>query len=341
MLFSCLWNAFTYERSGAEQDFFSCPSVVEEQIGAALRQSNTRVLNLCLERQTLPKLAIEKWRDAALFQYNRQILKPNSNVDFSVPSSYGFEGAMKGDYYYLLLHAYLNSSQSVRPEGGSVSDLPLSRFCSVTSTEYVVTQLNRNITPGTAMPVPLLDPSLFSVFFESPSMNVRLYKVLKPHPRCFFVTKYNATGSHNEVLDALLNQAVTVPDLVRFPFIELKASDTSFQQSAEAQVNEVKTLQDIDTEHVSITTDTAESGYLVLSDQNFPGWEVTVDGVKSQIFTANGFMRAVHLEAGKHSVLFSFQPKSLQLGWLLFALGVFLAGYLYFEFVGKTKHKFW
>jgi hypothetical protein len=58
-------------------------------------------------------------------------------------------------------------------------------------------------------------------------------------------------------------------------------------------------------------------GILVLADSFYPGWEVYVDGKKSQIQRANFFFRGVLLPAGQHRVEFKYEPYSFRLGFIL------------------------
>ncbi|MDP4200970.1 MAG: YfhO family protein [Bacteroidota bacterium] len=70
-------------------------------------------------------------------------------------------------------------------------------------------------------------------------------------------------------------------------------------------------------ELIRIETSSDHSGYLVLSDSYYPGWECFVDGRKHDILRANYAMRAVYLDAGRHHVSFVFDPMSFQLGkWI-------------------------
>lgn len=70
-----------------------------------------------------------------------------------------------------------------------------------------------------------------------------------------------------------------------------------------------------------ISLSAAGPGLLVLSEINYPGWEVTVDGQKAQMLGSNGILRSVELGDGEHQVRFSFHPKSLYLGAILSAAG--------------------
>ncbi len=61
-------------------------------------------------------------------------------------------------------------------------------------------------------------------------------------------------------------------------------------------------------------------GLLVVTEQAFPGWKVFVDGAERACLTADMIYRAVALEAGKHEVVFRYEPRSLRVGtWISFA----------------------
>jgi hypothetical protein len=54
-----------------------------------------------------------------------------------------------------------------------------------------------------------------------------------------------------------------------------------------------------------------QPAWLVLTDQDYPGWSVTVDGRLEKVYTAYYLFRAVHLTSGRHRVIFSFLPASM------------------------------
>ena len=72
---------------------------------------------------------------------------------------------------------------------------------------------------------------------------------------------------------------------------------------------------------VNIDVD-SDGGFLVLSDTHYPGWRAYVDGRESQILIANYNFRAVALGAGRHSIIFRYEPYSFTAGLLLSAFGV-------------------
>ena len=83
-----------------------------------------------------------------------------------------------------------------------------------------------------------------------------------------------------------------------------------------------------DPDRVVIATPPGPAGRLVLADPPYPGWSVTIDGHAAPARDQNGLFRAVDLPAGRHTVEWRFEPRSVKLGLgitLVALLGV--AGY--------------
>ena len=82
----------------------------------------------------------------------------------------------------------------------------------------------------------------------------------------------------------------------------------------ETHPNGSVTIRSYHDSHVVIDAIAKESGYLFLSDTYYPGWKAFVDGQETQIYRANYAYRAIYLTKGKHTVVFDYQPLSLQVG---------------------------
>src|SRR5262249_6994268 len=67
-------------------------------------------------------------------------------------------------------------------------------------------------------------------------------------------------------------------------------------------------------ENVRISTQSAVAGILILGDQQFPGWEATVDGHAEPTLTVDNALRGVYLPAGAHTVVFAYKPVSFEAG---------------------------
>jgi hypothetical protein len=65
---------------------------------------------------------------------------------------------------------------------------------------------------------------------------------------------------------------------------------------------------------VSLQTDSAGAGVLVVSEAYFPGWQATVDGQPANLFRADGALMAVSVPAGAHAVALVYRPPVLLLG---------------------------
>lgn len=92
------------------------------------------------------------------------------------------------------------------------------------------------------------------------------------------------------------------------PGLELSPEETPCGKVLEA---------DYGLDRVSCSVDMARAGLLVLADMNYPGWMGRVDGQEQELLVADGFFRALALEAGQHEVAFEFRPASMEtLRWI-------------------------
>ncbi len=75
---------------------------------------------------------------------------------------------------------------------------------------------------------------------------------------------------------------------------------------------------------VKIQVNLKNSGYLVLADTYYPGWESFVDERETKIYVADYALRAVYLDKGKHTIQFYYRPSSFKTGTLVSLSGVFI-----------------
>ncbi|HQU42623.1 MAG TPA: YfhO family protein [Pirellulales bacterium] len=79
---------------------------------------------------------------------------------------------------------------------------------------------------------------------------------------------------------------------------------------------------------LAIEVNAPSSGNLVVADIYYPGWKCAVDGMNVPIRKAYGVFRAARLDAGRHTVEFSYEPLSFRLGVLGTACGILLGAAL-------------
>jgi hypothetical protein len=80
----------------------------------------------------------------------------------------------------------------------------------------------------------------------------------------------------------------------------------------------------LEPEEIRISTKLDGDGFLVLTNQYYPGWEATVDGTPARILRANYLFCSVPLTAGEHKVVFRYRPKSVRLGIAFTSIGLLL-----------------
>jgi Bacterial membrane protein YfhO len=66
--------------------------------------------------------------------------------------------------------------------------------------------------------------------------------------------------------------------------------------------------------HMHIETDGQRPSILVMSEIDYPGWKVRVDGNSASSYRVNFMLRGVPLPEGKHKVEFYYRPDSLMIG---------------------------
>jgi ABC-type thiamin/hydroxymethylpyrimidine transport system permease subunit len=329
----------------AAADFFTTPSFAQD----ALRRvedisGRIRVLGIYLERFTVPTDFLKAGDETIqTYQYSRQLLKPGAHASVHVPSAYGFEGSMNGEYAYFLLNAYLKSNQVLRemgrpldePEGGR-SDATLATLCKVMATPYAMTQMYRRTATGES-PVDLLDKKYFAFIQEDRTMNFRLFDVKDCLPRAYFMGSWKS-ASRNDIINAMFDPEKSGFDPRSRVWVE---SDQSGEHVSSVEAERVpvptSSFDPTNPEEILIKHTNKAEGFIVLADQFYPGWEATVDNQPADIVVANGFTRAVFVGPGSHQIRFQYQPRSLVFGQVLFAAGPLLWGLYAFRSFRRTK----
>ncbi len=96
------------------------------------------------------------------------------------------------------------------------------------------------------------------------------------------------------------------------------ARKTVFLESGHAMSNtecesDVRLL-DEDANHITFRVSACEDGYLVVSDQYFPGWHAKVNGQTTDLLRANYIMRAVAVKKGTSVVRMRYSPWTFKVG---------------------------
>ncbi len=68
---------------------------------------------------------------------------------------------------------------------------------------------------------------------------------------------------------------------------------------------------------VEIKTESNAPSVLVLAENHYPGWQAHVDGRRARTLRVNYNQRGVALPRGRHTVMFNYQPRSVQIGGMI------------------------
>jgi hypothetical protein len=157
---------------------------------------------------------------------------------------------------------------------------------------------------------------------------VELFENLKALPRAWFVNHVNVLPSQ-EVLqtirkgrlpDGSLLDPVQTALLEKEDFggRELKLPAAGLGADAEVKVKKYEPLR------IELETRNSQSGFLILSEVYYRGWDAKVDGLKVPVERVNYTLRGIPVPPGTHQVEFTFRAPSFRDGAIYSALGVVL-----------------
>ena len=121
----------------------------------------------------------------------------------------------------------------------------------------------------------------------------------------WFVDEVQYVNNANEEIDALHKVAPAKVAVVDKKFAEL------VKQTAAPDSLSSVTLVAYEPNDLKYEVDSGEGGVVVFSEIYYPGWQAYIDGVEAPHGRADYILRAMNVPAGKHTVEFKFDPKSL------------------------------
>ncbi|CAH2030184.1 YfhO family protein [Trichlorobacter ammonificans] len=101
--------------------------------------------------------------------------------------------------------------------------------------------------------------------------------------------------------------------------------ETTPQVSLDGTASGTVRLERLEAERISLATDAAAAGLLVLGEKYHQGWRATVDGAPVPVVAVNHILRGIYLPPGSHRVEFSFAPLPYRIG-----RGITLAAFTFF-----------
>ncbi|HJQ68000.1 MAG TPA: YfhO family protein [Blastocatellia bacterium] len=173
-----------------------------------------------------------------------------------------------------------------------VFDKSSSRYFDLLNVRYVMTRQSEEPLPGLEL--------------INTAEGVSIYENKNALPRAFVVGRAVEASSRDDALAALSDPSFDPKTAV---VIQSQISNLKSEISNPGSARIIEDRRN----RVVIETQSGGDGYLVLSDNYYPGWRASVDGVETEVLRANHTMRAVRLPAGSHVVSFDFDPLTLRI----------------------------
>ena len=150
------------------------------------------------------------------------------------------------------------------------------------------------------------DPALIPAGQVARQTNVplRFYRSRGPLPRAYLV--FRARPEEGEILPALTDPGLD-------PRREVFLAGIPQPVGERAEDGRVLFVEDLP-EKIVLDVFAGRPGWLVLTDNNYPGWTAEREGTRLPILRANFLFRAVPVPAGESRVVFRYRPLPLYLG---------------------------
>ena len=241
---------------------------------------------------------------------------------------------------WLTTDELFNRFQDVNVEfysGKTVPPLAYLRFFTLSTQPYEIRNVrliqNGNMPPN-ALPVTektgytQIEP-LYNVVHTFPD-GIVIYENPSFLPRARFVKKIIVVDSSKSAINLLWNIKKFNPSAIAL--VEDYSGPTELVYGEVIDVNYSKES------NITMSVQTDEKGFLVLSDTWYPGWKAYVDNKETRIYKTNAVSRGILITgAGEHTVEFQFVPKSFYMGLVI--TGITLAGFVLYYFLIEYKSK--
>jgi hypothetical protein len=146
-------------------------------------------------------------------------------------------------------------------------------------------------------------------YFILPLQSGQTVPVQNPYTlgNAWFVDKVRYAANANEELDALHSM-----DLRRQAVADQQFRDILGESTPQDSVSIVR-MTAYEPNELAYDVETSQGGVIVFSEIYYPGWTATVDGEPVELGRVNYVLRALKVAPGKHKVVLSFFPKSIDI----------------------------
>jgi len=140
---------------------------------------------------------------------------------------------------------------------------------------------------------------------------VYLHELLDPRPFAHLVYRADVVDS-DAFARALLDDPRYDPRQSA-----ILSGDPGLQLPDTAPEEAIATIETFSPERFTVRVDTPENAILTLAHVDYPGWQATINGAPLPILRAYSALTAVAVPAGEHTIDFTYDPLSYQIGAIL------------------------
>jgi uncharacterized membrane protein YfhO len=121
----------------------------------------------------------------------------------------------------------------------------------------------------------------------------------------WFVDKIQYAANANEEIDVIgkLN--------LRHEAVADAKFKTQLGEAVEQDSVSIVTIKAYEPNELTYEVNSGKGGVVVFSEVYYPGWTATVDGQPAELGRVNYILRALNVKPGKHDVVLTFKPKSV------------------------------
>lgn len=231
-------------------------------------------------------------------------------VYFQMPILSGYDPLYISSYGKFI--QYVGSGEYREPER-SVVTFPLDgkytpQAINLLGVKYIVHKVSDGEFAW-AFPFKKYPPSQFEKIYDDNAYNVFINKLA--YPKTFVVPRSIYATERNKEYDNIFSY-----DLKEFAITDEQIPNLDPKAIATA------TIEKYEPNSVTIDVNSSGRSLLVLTDNYYPGWKASVNGVASKIYKADYTFRGIVVPKGKSKVIFSYLPQSFLVGVYLFFIGI-------------------
>jgi uncharacterized membrane protein YfhO len=234
-------------------------------------------------------------------------------VYYEFPALTGYDPLYDAQYGRFI--SYVAAGKYLEPER-SVVNFPLrgtytSKALNFLGVKYIV----HKVSDGTfswAFPFELYPMEQFTKVFDD--NRIQVFENRKAYPRAYVVNDYKILSNEKDILRLMFEKDT---NLLQTVFLQEKPDIAELNVANNSNVSFVSYKYN----SIALEVNTSNSGILILTDDYYPGWQVTVNGKHQKILRADYSFRGVVVPKGKSIVKFSYLPQSFLIGIYLSLLG--------------------